>query len=233
AHAVVEICRRLDGLPLAIELAAARIRLLSPAMLLVRLERRLAVLTAGAQDLPVRQQTLRATLDWSYHLLSAPEQRLLRRLAVFIGGWTLEALEAVCEHVVHDEGGSLGEEVLAQLESLVDKSLVQQTEHSDGSVRYHLLETVHEYALEQLEACGETETPRRAHATYFLSLSEGIEAGLWGPEMAAVLSRLHREHDNLRAALSWAREQQQTEFGLRLAGALAHFWWFHGHLSEG
>src|SRR5262249_17217344 len=145
----------------------------------------------------------------------------------------LGARGGVGEQVVRDEGGSLGEGVLAQLESLIDKSLVQQTEHSDGSVRYHLLETVREYALEQLEASGETEAPRCAHATYYLSLSEGVEAGLRGPEMVEVLGRVHREHDNLRAALSWAREQRQTEFGLRLAGALAHFWWFHGHLSEG
>ncbi|HEX6817256.1 MAG TPA: helix-turn-helix domain-containing protein, partial [Ktedonobacterales bacterium] len=221
--AVVEICRHVDGLPLAIELAAARIRMLTPQMLLARLDSRLAVLTAGARDLPERQQTLRATLDWSYHLLKAPEQRLLRWLAVFTGGWTLEAAEAICAEAERLGIEPAGAPVLSALGSLIESSLVRQMEYPDGSVRYSLLETVREYALEQLEAAGvsggrpEAEMLRQAQANYFLALPQEIAPEPLGRTVMEGLSRLQREHANLRSALAWALERREINLGLRLA----------------
>jgi predicted ATPase/transcriptional regulator with XRE-family HTH domain/Tfp pilus assembly protein PilF len=230
APAVAAICRKLDGLPLAIELAAARIKLLSPAALLVRLERRLSVLSGGAQDLPARQQTMQAAIGWSYELLDAATQRLFRRLSVFVGGWTLAAAEAVCGL----PGG--GEQALvAELASLVDQSLAHPDEHgqADGEPRFRMLETIRAYGLEQLEICGEALLLQRAHAEYYLALADTAEPKLKGTEQALWIERLEREHDNLRAALWWAQAQEQVEMGLRLAAALGRFWELHGHLREG
>ena len=222
---VVELCRRLDGLPLAIELASARAKVLPPEAMLARLGNRFGLLTGGAQDLPDRQRTLRATLDWSYDLLSVAERLLFARLAVFAGGWTLEAVEAVCD--VGDEA-----EVLQHLSALVNKSLVQQT-HIQHEPRFMMLETVREYALERLEESGESVVSRRQHAAYFLKLAEEEERASQGPLQRMWLDRLETEHDNLRAALSWSLTSQgDTEMGLQLSGALSHFWYVREHHSE-
>jgi len=228
AGVVAAVCRRLDGLPLALELAAARIRLLSLPMLLTRLEHRLAVLTAGAQDVPERQQTLRATLEWSYHLLSDAEQRLFRRLGVFVNDWTLEAAEAVC-----CRSDDLGLEVLAGLGSLLDKSLIQRNGNEPDETHFAMLETTREYAFELLVSSDEAEALCRRHAAYHLALAEQAAPELTGSHQATWLKRLGRAYDNLRAALSWMREQNQTELGLRLAGALARFWSTRGYIGEG
>ena len=227
AAAIAAICTNLDGLPLAIELAAARIRSLSPATLLTRLEHRLAILTGGAPDLPARQQTLRGAIDWSYDLLTADEQRLFRRLGTFVGGWTMEAAEAVCGE------GEFGFTVLDCLESLVGKSLVRHVEAVGDPPCFTILETVREYGLERLETSGETAAVQRAHAAYFLSLAEAVEPKLIGPDQTAALAQLEGEHDNLRAVLRWAREHHEAETGLRLAGALWRFWQAHGYLNDG
>jgi predicted ATPase/class 3 adenylate cyclase/Tfp pilus assembly protein PilF len=228
APAIAEVCTRLDGLPLAIELAAARVRLLPPEALLARLSTRL--LTGGARDLEARQQTMRATIAWSEALLTPAERVLFRRLAVFVGGCTLEAAETVC---VEPEGAEpLGLDVLEGLSTLVDHSLVQQWEE-DGEPRFGLLHTIREYALERLEGSGEAEVLRRAHAAFFLTLAEQAEPELTGPEARAWLARLEREHGNLRAALGWARERGEAETGLRLVAALERFWWVRGYLREG
>lgn len=233
AAAVVEICRRLDGLPLAIELAAAWIKLFTPQALLGRLERPLTLLTGGARDLPARQRTLRDTLAWSYDLLDLQEQMLFRRLGVFVGGWTLEAAEAICT-----TGGDFTGDVLAGIASLVDASVLRQEEpparaDPEGEPRFGMLETIRAYALEQLAAHEEAAALHQAHATYFLALAEEAEPQLAGAAQAAWLGCLAREHDNLRAALRWSLESGAVEPGVRLAGALWRFWWVHGHLSEG
>ena len=227
ARAVVDICTRLDGLPLAIELAAARVKVLQPQAILARLENRLKLLTGGARDLPARQQTMRGTISWSYDLLDAGERRLLNRIAVFAGGATLEAAEAVC-----NAGGDLGVEVLDGVISLVDKSLLMQKEQEDGEPRFRLPEIVREYALEQLESSGEADEIRRRHALYFLSLVEEAEPELRGPRQAEWFDRLEEEHDNLRAALRWMIEHD-ADSGLRMAGVVSRFWGVHGHLTEG
>ena len=228
APAVAELCARLDGLPLAIELAAARVKLLSPQALLARLGRRLSLLTGGARDLPARHQTLRGTIDWSYDLLEAGERALFARLAVFVGGCSLEAAEAVC-----GGGDDPPPDVLEDLALLVDKSLLRQAEGPDGEPRFGMLETIREYAAERLEASGEAETPRRRHAEYFLALAEQAAPELLGPRQGAWLDRLEREHDNLRAALAWALERGEEALGLRLAAVLGHFWAVRGYLGEG
>ena len=225
---VAEICARLDGLPLAIELAAARSRLLPPPAMLARLERRLQVVAGGPRDLPPRQQTLRRTIDWSHDLLTADEQRLFARLAVFVGGRTLEAVEAVC-----NADGAFPEGVLDGVESLVGKNLVRQEEGAGGEPRLVLLETIQEYARERLAASGETATLRRAHAAYYQELAEASLAGLTGPEQGRWMAGLVEEHDNLRAALAWARDQGETDLWLQLAGALWRFWELRFHLREG
>jgi predicted ATPase/DNA-binding XRE family transcriptional regulator len=226
APAVIELCRRLDGLPLAIELAAARVRLLYPEAMLTRLGNRLALLTGGARDLPDRQRTLRATLDWSYDFLGMGERLLFARLAVFVGGWTLEAAEAVCD--TEDET-----EVLQHVSALVDKSLVQQQASIWQEARFTMLETVREYALERLEESGESERLRRRHATYFLELTEAAERASQGPLQGVWLDRLEAEYDNLRGALAWSLiPQGDAEIGLQLTGALSHFWYVRGHHSE-
>jgi len=228
AAAVAEICARLDGLPLAIELAAARCRLLSPAAVLARLERRLSLLTAGPRDLPERQRTLRDTIAWSYDLLDVAEQRLFRRMGVFVGGCTLEAIEPVC-----DPDGELGIDLFDGVASLASKSLLRQDD-VDGEPRFWMLETIREYALERLEERGETEEMRRRHAEHFVALAEESERGLEGREQSTWLARLDREHDNLRAALAWdAPMMSDRELRGRLAAALVYFWFMRGHYTEG
>ncbi len=232
APAIAEICVRLDGLPLAIELAAARIKLLPPQALLARLSQRLAVLTSGARDVPVRQQTLRNTIEWSYHLLDVKEQRLFRQLSVFVGGCTLKAIEAVCTAL--DDGVG---QVVDGVASLLDKSLLQQTEQEGEGPRLTMLETIREYGLECLRESGEAHTSQRAHALYYLAFAEEAEPHLQGGQQAVWLERLEREHNNLRAALQWSLEQgedrHRREIALRLGAALRRFWLMHGHISEG
>jgi len=231
---VAEICVRLDGLPLAIELAAARIKLFPPQAMLARLERRLELLRGGARDVPDRHQTLRQAIAWSYDLLETGEQTLFRRLAVFARGCTLEAAEAVCQAVyalAAGPGQSL--EVLDGVASLLDKSLLRQQEQASGEPRFRMLETIREYGLECLTASGEESVVRRAHAAYYLTLVEAAEPALTGPEQATWLERLETENDNLRAALHWAEESGEAEIGWRLAGALCQFWLMRGHLREG
>ena len=239
ARTIAEICLHLDGLPLALELAAARIRLLSPQTLLARLSHRLQVLTGGVQDAPVRQQTLRNTLVWSYDLLTAQEQRLFRWLSVFVGGCTLEAAEAVCQSPQED--GEHSPSVLEGIASLLDKSLVQQTERDGEAPRLVLLETLREFGLECLERDGELEAPREAHARFYLELAEAAGTELDGPKQAIWLERLEQEHSNLRAALEWGLEEaeeteeqvtERRELALRLSVALEPFWVQHGHYRE-
>src|SRR5215470_7953068 len=217
ARAIAEICVRLDGLPLAIELAAARSKLLPPQALLKRLSHRLEVLTGGAQDLPTRQQTLRNTLQWSYDLLSQEEQRLFRWLSIFVGGCTLEAAEAVCQ-----AGGDQASSVLEGVASLLDKSLVQQTEREGGEPRLVMLETIREFGWECLHRQGELEAARQAHARYYLALAEQAEPHFFGPEPFLWVNRLERDLDNLRAILQAgiAGGAGEREVALRLGAAL-------------
>jgi predicted ATPase len=228
APIVAEICARLDGLPLAIELAAARIKLLSVSAMRARLASRLQLLTGGARDLPARQQTLRQAIDWSYDLLAEPEQKLFRRLSVFFGGCTLEAVEAVC-YTKKD----LGVDVLDGMSSMVDKSLVRQIEQADGEPRFVTLETIREYAFTKMAECGEESLTRRAHAAYCLVLAEEGATEDIGTSQTVSLDRLEIEHDNFRAALDWLIETGHAEWGLRLGVALFRFWEMREHLSEG
>ena len=228
APSIAAICRRLDGLPLAIELAAARVRLMSPAGLLERLDRTLSLLSEGARDLPKRQRTMRDALAWTYNLLAPDEQTLLRRLAVFAGGWSLESLEAVCagDGLAPDAGLDL-------LSRLVEWSLIA-VEGRPDDMRYALLETVRRYAAEQLEAHGEATILRERHANHFRALAEEAEPSLLlGDDTVQWLGLLEREYDNLRAALRWASEAGTTETGLRTAAALWRFWWIRGQYAEG
>jgi predicted ATPase/DNA-binding CsgD family transcriptional regulator len=225
APTIAQMCAHLDGLPLALELAAPRLKLLSPQELLARLEGRLQVLTGGARDLPERQRTMHATIAWSYELLSSAEQALFRRLAVFAGGWTLEAAECVCS-----AAGALELDVLEGLSSLLDKSLLRQEQAVEGKTRFQMLYVLREFGLERLEAEGELAATREAHATFFLSLAEEAEPLLRGKTQKGWLERLEQEHDNLRAALNWSleraeqAERQAAEYALRLGGSLLHFW---------
>ena len=212
------ICARLDGLPLAIELAASRTRTLTLKELLARLEPRLPLLVGGPRDLPARQQTLRATLEWSFELLEEEEQGDLSRLAVFAGGCTLDAAEVVCGTTVE------------RLASLVDHNLLQRRQSLEGS-RYSLLETVREFALEQVDPTGPD--LGRAHAEYFLELAERADAAMPGPGDGVELARLELEHDNLRAALAWMFQSGESARALRLASALWRFWFVRGHFAEG
>ncbi len=234
APAVAEICVRLDGLPLAIELAAARVKLLPPPALLARLGQRLTVLTSGARDAPARQQTLRNTIEWSYHLLEADEQRLFRRLSVFVGNCTLEAVEAVCSAL--DTADAAGP-VLEGVASLIDKNLLQQIEQTQGEPRIVMLETIREYGLEALAVSEEMEATRQAHAAYYLVLAEKTEPELRGQQQAIWQWRMEREYDNLLAAWQWAVEQgksgQRVEMILRLYGVLVRFSMGHSNMSEG
>jgi predicted ATPase/class 3 adenylate cyclase len=221
---VVEaICSRLDGLPLAVELAAARVRMLPLAAILERLEQRLPFLTDGPRDLPERQRTLRATIDWSYGLLDETEKVVLARLAVFAGGWTLEAAATIAEQ----------DDVLPLLTSLRDKSLIVPRVGSEGGPRFAMLDTIAEYALQRLGERGDEAPVRRLHAQYFLQLAERGEPELQGPEQAVWLAHLAEEHRNIRAALRWADETGEDELLLRIAGALWRFWFIRGHLAEG
>ncbi|HEX8919471.1 MAG TPA: tetratricopeptide repeat protein, partial [Chloroflexota bacterium] len=221
---IAEICWRLDGLPLAIELAAARIRLFHPQALAGRLKTRLGLLTGGAKDVPCRQQTLRNTFDWSYDLLSPQEQALFAGLSVFVGSFTFEGAAAVC-----NSEGML--DLLDGIASLVDKSLLLQK--GGAEPRFGMLETIREYASEKLETQGNTEATRTAHAEWFLALVEEAEPELRGPDQRLWLRRLERDHDNLLAALQWTEENSETTIGLRLATALWRFWSTRGQYSEG
>jgi predicted ATPase/DNA-binding CsgD family transcriptional regulator/Tfp pilus assembly protein PilF len=221
AAAVAEICVRLDGLPLALELAAARVKLFSPAAILARLERRFDLLRADTQDRPDRHHTLRAALDWSYLLLPADEQRLLRTMAIFVGGCTLEAVERI-----------LGTPALDGIASLLDKSLVRQDRQSQDT-RLTMLETVRQYALEQLATSGELGDTQLRHAEYCVELAEAAERELVGPNQVQWFERLEYEHDNLRAALRWCIDNRALDIGARLGGSLWQFWSTRGHPREG
>jgi tetratricopeptide (TPR) repeat protein len=226
--AVIELCRRLDGLPLAIEIAAAQVKYFSPQAILARLRDSLPQFVAPARDRPARQQTLHATIAWSYDLLTAEEQTLFTRLAVFRGGCTLEAAEAVC-----NRNEDLGLAVLAGLIALTDKSLLQQKQGQDGEPRFDMLETIHAYAQEQLGARGERWPCQQAHAVYYLALVEQAEPKLTDDESVQWLNRLEQDHDNLRCALRWALEDGQWHLALRMSGALREFWYTRGYFREG
>jgi predicted ATPase/DNA-binding SARP family transcriptional activator/DNA-binding CsgD family transcriptional regulator len=227
APAVAVVCRSVDGLPLAIELAAARVAMFSVEQLATRLSDPLPVLTGGGRTVEPRQQTLRATLDWSFQLLDLPEQRLLSRLSVFAGGWTLEAAEQVCADNV-----AARRDVLSLLAQLVDKSLVD-AQAGEAEARYRLLETVRQYAWERLLADGDAERLRERHAAYFLALAEAAEPELAGARQHFWLERLERDHDNLRAALDWATAQERVVVEARLCAALWRFWGYRSHFIEG
>ena len=275
AAAVAGICTRLDGLPLAIELAAARVKLLTPQHILAELDHRLKLLTSGARDLPARQRSLRGAIDWSYNLLTAAEQQLFARLAVFVGGFTPEAVEAVCGDPVAilnfglAESGATHEDsqtaksdlqnpklaVFDILGSLVDKSLLRQEAGADAAPRFMMLETIREYALERLAdnragryamqkaiseyaaerlaASGEEEQLRHRHAEFYSALAKLAESKLRGSRQAEWLARLQQEHDNIRAALGWLLQSNQTDAALRLAGAMGRFWYVRNYLTEG
>jgi predicted ATPase/transcriptional regulator with XRE-family HTH domain len=254
AEAVASICIGLEGLPLAIELAASRVTTLALQEIQARLDGRLKLLSHGPRDLPARQQALRTAIDWSYALLSDGEQKLFARLGVFVGGFTLPAVEAVC-----NTRGDLPFDVVDGLESLLNKSLLKQVERAHGHPRFGMLEMIREYALERLEADVNSENPantpgspqltrtggssdasrssaeivRKHHAEYFLALAEGAEMQLRGPQQVEWLYRLEEEHDNLRAALRWAVERRQPHLALGMGGSLWKFWELHGHLTEG
>jgi predicted ATPase/class 3 adenylate cyclase/Flp pilus assembly protein TadD len=228
APAIAEICVRLDGLPLAIELAAARIKMLPPKAMLQRLSSRLKLLTGGARDLPERQRTLRGAIEWSHALLDRGEQVLFARLAVFSGGRTLEAIEAIC-----DAKGDLPVDTFDGVSSLLDKSLLRQEEGPGEEPRFVMLETVHEFAREKLQESAEAGEITRTHAQYFLTLAEEAYPELKGANQLEWLDRLEAEHDNMRVALSWALEHKEAEVAIRLGGALWLFWFVRGYNSEG
>ena len=228
AAAIQEICSRLDGLPLAIELAAARTKVLSPSAILDRLQSRLQLLTGGALDLPERQQTLRKTIDWSHDLLNEAERKLFRRLSVFVGGCTLEAAEAVC-----NTSRDLGIDLFEGLSSLVDKNLVQRVDRAEAEPRFAMLETIREYALERLTDSGEQSAARRAHAAYCLVLAEEGNPELNPADRARWLTQCDVEIDNFRFALDWLFQTLDLDWGLRLCVALFRFWDMREHLTEG
>jgi non-specific serine/threonine protein kinase len=223
----MDICHRLDGVPLAIELAAARVRLLDTSALAARLSRRLQLLTSGPRDAPARHQTLRAAIDWSYELLSADEQRLFHRLGVFAGGFTLEAAEATCA-----QDNEVDPALLDLLACLVDQSLAHRVETGAGESRFGMLESIREYALERLVAGDDEVSTRERHARYFLALAEDAEPELTRQQQSFWLAKLEREHDNLRTALAWFESADDMAAAWRLAGALWRFWATHGHFRE-
>jgi non-specific serine/threonine protein kinase len=227
APAIAQVCAELDGIPLAIELAAVWVKVLTVEEIAARLDDRFQMLTGGSPTAPPRQQTLERTLDWSYDLLGEAERRLFRRLAVFEGGWTLDAAEAVC-----GDNPIGSHRVLALLARLVDKSLVQ-TEAEHGLSRYRLLETTRHYAWARLVEADEVEEVRRLHADYVLALAREAEPGLLGPRQLAWLERLERERDNLRAALRWSIASGDGATELQLVASLWDYWWMRGYLSEG
>jgi hypothetical protein len=230
APAVAALCQHLDGLPLAIELAAAWVKVLAPATLLMRVSSRLGLLSNGPRDLPARQQAMRQTIAWSERLLRDDERSLFRQLAVFVGGCTLHAVEAI---VIPAQQCSEEHSALELLAALVDKSLVKSSEASDGMARWLMLETIREYGLEQLETSGEIGQLRERHARYYLALVERAEAALLGAEQLRSLDLLEVEHDNLRSALRWATSSEAHEIGARLAAGLSSFWDRCGHWGEG
>jgi len=229
APAVAQVCARLDGIPLALELAAARVRVLTPEQIAGRLDDRFRLLSGGTRTALPRQQTLRALIDWSHDLLAPDEKALLRRLSVFAGGWSLEAAESVCAGGEGEDG-----EVLDLLSRLAAKSLAVVEAPDEGRVRYRLLENLRSYARERLAEAGEAETLSARHRDWFLAFAEEAEPNLSGPEQASWLDRLERDHDNMRAALADCHDRADgVEAGLRLAGALWKFWWMRGYFSEG
>jgi predicted ATPase/class 3 adenylate cyclase len=225
AAAVAEIVRRVDGLPLAIELAAGRVKMLSPQALRDRLTHRLPLLARGPRGVPERQKTLRGAIEWSYDLLGPEERRLFARLAAFRGGWTLDSSEAVCA-----PGLDIG--VMEGLTSLVDNSLIRQEQVGGGEVRFGMLETIHEYAAERLDESGELDDTARRHARHMRDLAEEAEPQLAGEDQATWLERLEREHDNVRAALEWAEAAPDADTALRTAAAIWRFWQLGAHLAE-
>jgi predicted ATPase/DNA-binding CsgD family transcriptional regulator len=226
AVAIASICVHLDGLPLAIELAAARIKFYPPQTLLIRLGNRLEALSDGPRDFPSRQRTLRATLAWSYDLLSPEEQILFARLGVFAGGCTLDDVQAVC-------GGGLNIDTADGMEALINNSLISQVQSPINEPRFMLLETMREYALEKLDESGERAAICERHAQYFLVIAEQTSQEYYGPQMTTWFIRLEAQHDNLRAALRWAIASGNGQMGLRFISGLSHFWRVRGHLSEG
>lgn len=232
AVVVAQICQRLDGLPLAIELAATRIRTLSPQAMLARLNHRLQLLTVGARDLPSRHQTLRAAIEWSYDLLDAPCQTLLRRLAVFSGGSTLEAIEGVVGGMPPVEGEA-AIDVLDGIEALASQSLLQSRDERPGESRFVMLATIQEFAAEQLASSGEADTLRERHARYFLDFMRRAQPELFGAQVGLWLDRLESEHDNLRDAIRWFLGHRLAAEALQLTGAMWRFWEVRGYLSEG
>ncbi len=222
APAVAEICRRLDGLPLAIELAAVRVKVLSPQAILTRLENSLSLLTGGAKDLPERQRTMRSAVSWSYDLLDRDEQDLLNRLSVFRGGFTLDSAESVA-------GSSI--DILDGMSSLVDKSLIFQREQADGERRFKMLVVVREFAIEKLAESGEEDQTKARHAAFYADLTKKASPELSGADAATWLEKLEREHENLRVALEWS-SRNDIETNLRLVAELQHFWLTRGHLAE-
>ena len=247
AEAVAELSRRLEGLPLAVELAAARIRVLEPKALLARMHQSLALLRWEAPDLPPRHRSLHATLDWSYALLTAHQQALFRRLAVFAGGFTLEGTEAVFTGHVPGADDGAGDGLfyerpmppprplaaLNDLAALVDHSLVQPVDPVGEEPRYRMLETVRQFGLEQLAASSEEEEVRRRHLIYFVALAERLSEQISLPDAERVFARLDAKHDDMRAALAWAEASGEAALGLRLARAMGSYWTVRGHLREG
>jgi predicted ATPase/class 3 adenylate cyclase len=229
AAAVAEICTRLDGLPLALELAAARIRLFSPQALLSRLGRRLDLLRGGARDLPERHQALRQTIAWSHDLLNAEEQSLFRRMAVFVGGCTLEAVE----HISQATGGTESADVLDGIGALTDRSLIKRQEDERGETRLFMLETIRDFGVELLEQSGESERVHHSHAMFYLALAEHAALRLTGPDVRVWLDKLEADHDNVRAAIAWAIEQGDEDTALRLGAAIWRFMVIRGHMREG
>ena len=228
AAAVVAICRALDGLPLAIELAAARANVLSPAAMLARMERRLPLLTGGARDQPARLRTMRATVAWSHDLLLPEEQALFRRLAVFAGGFDLDAAQTAA-----NAADELFSDVLDGVVSLVDKSLLRRVGGPGDGPRFGMLATIREFGLERLAESGEEGAVRAAHAAHFRALAQRAEPALKGPDQRAWVDRLEREHDDLRGALRWFLGEGDAESALRVSGLLGYFWWIRGSLLEG
>ncbi|MGH2813439.1 MAG: ATP-binding protein, partial [Actinomycetota bacterium] len=227
APAVAAITARLDGLPLAIELAATRTKVISPEQILPRLQERLSILTSGPRTLPQRQRTLRDAIAWSHDLLDEPEAKLFERLSAFTGGWTIEAAEVVCDPT------GLGLDLLDGLTSLVDQSLVRRSESDGGEARFSMLETIRDFGQEQLQASGEFDRLRREHGEYFLDLAVETEPHLTAGDQVEWLDRCDRDHPNIRAALRWAIETGEAERAQEAAGALWRFWQQRGHLAEG
>jgi non-specific serine/threonine protein kinase len=237
AQAIAELCVRLDGLPLALELAAARVDVLTPQGILARLDRPLELLTADGEDLPARHLTMRRAVGWSYDLLAPHEQKLFRRMAIFAAGCLPDGAAAVCAEdyaldAAQEAFGSSGLGILGGLSALASKSLLRRETQTDGELRFGMLETIRAFALEQLGVCGELEEVGQRFRDYLLRLAEEAEPNLIGPDQAVGLDRLEREHDNLRAALRWCIDRGTAEEGLRFVGALWRFWFTRRHLVE-